>query len=360
VRSVVARGAVVLGVTTLALVVPGAARADPQITLTIYGTLGSNSWYVSNVTVNWTVTGAENSTGCDAKTLAADTAATTLTCTATSDGGNTVVSQSKTFHIDKTRPSVTAAASRGPDANGWYNHALAVTFSGTDAMSGVASCSSGSYAGPDNGGASVPGSCTDNAGNVGTGALPLAYDATPPTVSALRWKAGNRQVDLVWTASADTQAVHVTRTKGTETATVYSGNAASFRDSRLKVGAKYQYTVTAFDQAGNSASKAIGVTATGALLSPVPAARVGSPPILRWTPVKGARYYNVQLLRGRTVLSAWPTSAHFKVPRSWVFKGHHYRLHRGVYRWYVWPGFGRFSASKYGRLLGGSSFVFAG
>jgi hypothetical protein len=227
-------------------------------------------------------------------------------------------------------------------------------------MSGVASCSSGSYAGPDNGGASVPGSCTDNAGNVGTAALPLAYDATPPTVSALRWKAGNRQVDLVWTASADTQAVHVTRTKGTETATVYSGNAASFRDSRLKVGAKYQYTVTAFDQAGNSASRAIAVTATGALLSPVPAARVGSPPILRWTPVKGARYYNVQLLRGHRVLSAWPTTAHFKVPRSWVFKGHHYRLHRGVYRWYVWPGFGRFSASKYGRLLGGSSFVFAG
>jgi hypothetical protein len=347
-------------VIALALVVPGAARADPQITLTIYATLGSNSWYVSNVTVNWTVTGAENSTGCDAKTLTADTAATTLTCTATSDGGNTVVSQSKTFHIDKTRPSVTAAAGRGPDANGWYNHALSVTFSGTDAMSGVAGCSTGSYAGPDNGNASVSGSCTDNAGNVGTAALPLAYDATPPSVSALRWKAGNRLIDLVWTASADTQAVHVTRATGTQTATVYSGNAASFRDSHLKVGGKYQYTVTAFDQAGNSASKAIAVTATGALLSPVPAARVSSPPILRWTPVKRARYYNVQLLRGRTVLSAWPTSAHFKVPRSWVFKGHHYRLHRGVYRWYVWPGFGRFSASKYGRLLGGSSFVFAG
>jgi hypothetical protein len=344
----------------LALVVPGAAQADPQITVTVDGTLGSNAWYVSNVTVHWAVTGEENSSGCDTKTLTTDTAGIMFTCTATSDGGNTVVSKSKTFKIDKTRPSVTAAASRGPDANGWYNHALNVTFSGTDAMSGIAACSSGSYGGPDNGNASVSGSCTDNAGNAATTSLSLAFDATPPTVSTLRWKAGNRRIDLVWTASADTQAVHVTRATGTQTATVYSGNAASFRDSRLKVGAKYQYTVTAFDQAGNSASKAIGVTATGALLSPVPAARVASPPILRWTPVKGARYYNVQLLRGRTVLSAWPTSARFKVPRSWVFKGHHYRLHRGVYRWYVWPGFGRFSASKYGRLLGGSSFVFSG
>jgi hypothetical protein len=28
-----------------------------------------------------------------------------------------------------------------------------------------------------------------------------------------------------------------------------------------------------------------------------------------------------------------------------------------LYRWYVWPGFGDFTAAKYGRSLGGSSFV---
>jgi hypothetical protein len=171
---------------------------------------------------------------------------------------------------------------------------------------------------------------------------------------------GNRRIDLTWAASADTQLVHLDRTRGTERTTVYSGKATGFRDSRVKVGAKYHYTVTASDAAGNSASKTITVTATGALLSPVPGARMGSAPLLRWTPVKGARYYNIQLLRGRTILSAWPTSAHFKVSRSWVFHGHRYRLERGVYRWYVWPGFGRFAASRYGHLLGGSSFVFSG
>jgi hypothetical protein len=30
-----------------------------------------------------------------------------------------------------------------------------------------------------------------------------------------------------------------------------------------------------------------------------------------------------------------------------------------VYRWYVWPGFGRISAARYGRLLGSSTFVVA-
>ena len=38
---------------------------------------------------------------------------------------------------------------RGPDANGWYNHGLNVGFSGSDGVSGISSCSSGSYSGPD-------------------------------------------------------------------------------------------------------------------------------------------------------------------------------------------------------------------
>jgi hypothetical protein len=359
---IVARGAAVVAAAVVVLLAtPGAALADPQITLTIYGTVGSNGWYRSNVTLNWTVSGAENSTGCDAKTLTADTTGTTLTCTASSDAGATVVSKSKTIKLDKTPPAVSAAASRGTDANGWYNHALTVGFAGTDATSGIAACSSGSYAGPDNPSASVSGSCTDFAGNSGAAALSFKYDATPPTVSQVRTKAGNRRIDLIWSASADTQLVQVTRARARTTKTIFTGKAAQYRDRRLKIGALYRYTVTAFDEAGNSASKAIAVTATGPLLSPVPGGRVRSAPLLRWTPVKGARYYNLQLLRGGTrVLSAWPASARFQLRRSWVFNGHRYRLHRGVYRWYVWPGFGKFSASRYGGLLGGSSFVLSG
>ncbi len=132
----------------------------------------------------------------------------------------------------------------------------------------------------------------------------------------------------------------------------------NYRDTGLRIGKAYRYTVTGFDQAGNAASKTIAVMATGPLLSPVPAARVGSTPLLVWTPVSGARYYNLQLVRGgRKILSLWPRHEHFQLPRSWVFDGHRYRLRLGVYRWYVWPGFGRFSAARYGRLLGGSSFV---
>jgi hypothetical protein len=359
------RAAVLIAALVTFVVVPSAAgnAADVTVTLTIYGTVGANGWYTSNVTVNWAVTGAATSTGCDATTLTSDTPGFKLTCSASNIDGTSEVTQSHTFKIDKTPPSVAAAPNRAPDANGWYNHALSVAFSGTDATAGIASCSSAGYSGPDSGSASVAGTCTDQAGNVGTASFPFEYDATPPAVTRVAAKAGNRKIDLSWSASADTQNVEVTRTPGaagTATSTIYRGPAASYRDTGLRIGKGYRYAVTAFDQAANTASKTVTVTATGALLSPVPGERVASRPVLVWTPVKGARYYNIQLVRGRKILSVWPTTTHFRLPRSWVFQGHRYRLHRGLYQWYVWPGFGKFSANRYGSMLGGSTFFLSG
>jgi hypothetical protein len=260
-------------------------------------------------------------------------------------------------------PAVRAAASRAADSNGWYNHAVGVAFSGNDGMSGVASCSATIYKGPDNGAAVVPGTCADAAGNVGHASLQLAYDATPPKLKKLRVKRGEHAVTFRWQVSSDTKRVVITRSPGAKartTANVYGGTGTSFRDKRLRVGKRYRYTVSAYDVAGNKAGRTIWVTATGALTAPAPGARVKGAPRLSWAPVAGASYYNVQLVRGGTIFSAWPHGTSLRLPRSWVYHRHHYRLHRGVYRWFVWPGFGAFSANRYGRLIGKSSFFFAG
>jgi hypothetical protein len=344
--------------------VPG-DPSPPEITpLTTQGTLGSNGWYRTTVTVAWDVRDAESiildTTGCGASTVSADTPSIQFTCTAVSDGGT--ASKTRTVKLDKTAPTVGAAAERQPDANGWYNRPLSVSFAGADATSGVAACSSGQYAGPDNAAASVAGTCTDNAGNVGAASLAFKYDATAPSILGVAAKLGNRSAELAWRASPDTRLVQVVRAPGrkrqSETV-IYQGTASGFRDTRLTVGRRYGYRVIGVDEAANQAQTTKTVVATGALLSPAPRARVSlkSLPRLSWTPVKGASHYNVQLMRGPKVLSAWPVRPGFQLRRTWIYNGRRYRLRPGVYRWYVWPGMGRISAGRFGRLLGSSTFV---
>ena len=165
--------------------VPG-DPTPPNVTPVITGTVGDLGWYRSNVTVNWSIVDAESiilsTTGCDSRTLTADTVGLRLECTAVSDGGETTVA--KTLKIDKTAPAANANPSRPADSNGWYNHELSVGFSGGDATSGLASCSpSQTYGGPDTTGTSVSGSCRDQAGNVTPAALTVRYDETPPLAS---------------------------------------------------------------------------------------------------------------------------------------------------------------------------------
>jgi hypothetical protein len=501
-----------------ALEVPG-DPTPPVVTPVIFATLGLNGWYTSNTTVNWTVTDPESvilsTTGCNATTFASDTTGASLTCSATSDGGITTVQ--KTFKVDKTAPAVTPAPSRATDAGGWYNHALSVSFPGTDATSGIAGCTSplayngpdngnasvsGScsdragnstsrsfalkydatapqltpapsrapnangwyrlpltvafpgvdamsgiqactpqqtYQGPDSANASVSGSCTDNAGNTTGRAFALRYDETAPTLTAAPARApdsngwytraltvsfsgndatsgiesctsatyggsddptaavagscrdtagnvrggtfafkydtngpsvrgvhavlGNRSARITWTASPDTRLVEVRRAPGRNgkaVTVVYRGSAEGFRDAGLTVGRRYRYRVTGFDEAENATSHSLGITAAGALFSPAPGEEVSAPPRLRWAAVKGAGYYNVQLIRGGRVLSVWPNRASFQLRRTWIYKGRRYRLRPGVYRWYVWPGFGQIAAGNYGRLIGSSRFVVRG
>jgi hypothetical protein len=344
----------------------------PVINYTIDGIAGTNDWFRGNtrgnfVVVHWTVSDPESpildSHGCDpAIRINGPAGGTTRTCSATSDGGNRTVT-TRLIKVDATPPAVTARASRSPDSNGWYNHAVGIAFSGTDGMSGVAGCSAKTYAGPDNARAVVSGTCTDRAGNTAGGSMALAYDSTPPQLKKLRAKQGVHAVTFRWQVSADTQQVVVTRTPGKKRGTsspVYAGKASSFRDKGLRVGTHYHYTVSVFDAAANKVSRTVRITGTGRLFAPAPGASVKGAPRLQWAAVRGASYYNVQLVRGGRIFSAWPRGTSLKLPRSWVYHGQRYRLHRGVYRWYVWPGFGTQSANKYGRLVGRSSFLFAG
>ncbi len=171
------------------IVNPPPDTTPPIIQPIISGIQGNNGWYVSDVTVSWDVSDLESgiaySSGCDTVTIDYDTTGVTLTCSAT-NGAGLSSSSSVTIKRDATPPTVNATPDREADYNGWYNHQLTITFNGNDATSGIASCDSPvTYNGPDGTNITVTGTCTDNAGNTGTGSFTFNYDATPPIVNIL-------------------------------------------------------------------------------------------------------------------------------------------------------------------------------
>jgi hypothetical protein len=361
----------VLGAAAVFLL-PAGASGHPKlpaasVTPNIYGTQGANGWYTTNVTLNWVIQPLPyaGSEGCDARTVAADTVGTRFTCHAWwSDG--TDITVALTIKRDATAPAVTPVPARAPDANGWYNSALTVTFSGADPTSGIGSCTQATYAGPDSPNTSVSGSCRDIAGNQAAATYALKYDATPPTLGQLRVKPGNRKAHLRWKAPDDVSAVVLVRSpglKGAAESVVFRGTglAKGYTDRDLRPGRNYAYRLIATDAAANAATKTLEFLARGALLFPAPGERVSRPPLLVWTPAKGASYYNVILSRGgRRLFSAWPLRSRLRVPRAWTYNGRRYKLRPGTYSWYVWPGRGPLSAGHYGSMLGGSTFTFGG
>jgi hypothetical protein len=448
------RSALVFAVAALAvLVLPSSTSAIPPSPQPACSPAPCGGWHNTSVTVSWPAPPAGvTPSGCGGATISQDTSGVGVSCT-WSDGGGSVTS-TVIIRKDTTPPSVSSSPARGPDKGEWYNRPVDVSFSGSDALSGIASCTSGTYSGPDTGAGSVGGSCSDYAGNTRSTSFGLKYDATPPSVEAkpdrgpnpkgwynrrvtvafvgsdatsgveacapavtyagpdadktavsgtcvdkaantsqavayelrydtrppalmrVRAEISARGVVLRWRASPDSVAFGIVRSPGLggkKATPVYTGAARSFTDRRLQKGVRYRYTVTAYDEAGNGAARGLAVRsdvttkagvqrparpATPSLLGPRANARVSAPPVLRWSGVPKATYYNVQLFRnGKKILTLWPSTTSLRLEQSWRFGGRTQRLTPGRYRWYVWPGFGKRAASRYGKLVGSRVFV---
>jgi hypothetical protein len=327
-------------------------------------------WYTSPVSVTWDLNGGNNGGGCSPQNYVADTNQSYLLsepmsdwptwtyCNDTSSG----VLKYYFIKVETSAPTATLAPNRGPDSNGWYNHPVAGAVSASS-FSGIAACTSTTYAGPNTASATLSGTCTDNAGKtVAVTSAPFAFDATPPTLTAAV-DPGDQSVALSWQAGGDVApiaSVQVIRSGGTNAAaveTVYSGTGTGFNDSHLKNGVRYTYTITARDVAGNVATRTMMTKPGARLLGPTPGAHVTAPPILSWTPAPGATYYNVQLFHRGKVLSVWPAQASLQLRHTWKFDGRRYKLRPGRYKWYVWPGFGRRKTARYGQAIGSGTFV---
>ncbi len=145
-------------------------------------------WYSGPVTIDWQATDPAPSSG--TPTDPPDTVASTegggvvYTSDPSCDPAGRCATGSLTLSIDETAPTASASASPEPNANGWNNTSVTVSFYGTDDLSGVDSCDQAVVLGSDGAGQSASGGCTDDAGNVSAPATAsgINIDMTPPTL----------------------------------------------------------------------------------------------------------------------------------------------------------------------------------
>jgi len=345
----------------------------PSVSLSLSRGPDANGWY--NHPVDFSASGSDNLSGiasCNSGTFGGG-GSVSASCT---DNAGNVGTAGASIQYDASAPSIDSITfDRPPDSNGWYNHPVQVTFHGSDGGSGIGSCTSTTYSGPDTTSTTINGSCTDNAGNTAGGTSPaFKYDSTPPKLTNVGTDWDDGTATLTWTASPDTTSIEVDRTPGTagpDPSAVFKGLASSFQDKGLTNKVKYVYTINAFDEAGNKATDTVSIVPGAKLYSPARGASVTSPPLLAWRPIAGASYYNVQLfygvgsslrqvasvgVSGKKVLSVWPLQPKYRLKKAWKYMGKARKLNRGHYRWYVYPGLGKRSANKYGPLIGSSDF----
>ena len=175
---------------------PVYASGAPSVSPIVNGVLGGGGYRVSDVAVSWLVDAqgqaVDVTNGCRDAMVTDDTRGATFRCAVSTPSGN--ISNSVVVKRDTTPPFATGAATVAPNAAGWHQSPVAVAFSGTDATSGIASCSPNATVGTEGANQKSPtGTCTDIAGNV---SAPVALsginiDLTPPVVSGSRSPAAN-------------------------------------------------------------------------------------------------------------------------------------------------------------------------
>jgi hypothetical protein len=196
----------------------------------------------------------------------------------------------------------------------------------------------------------------------GTPPLPVPPARTaPPDVRGLKAESGDGRVRLSWQMPSGVDHVVVSRSLAivADPKVVYTGPAETFTDRGVVNGVEYRYLVVSVDKSGATSAgvAAVALPKRTFLKSPKDGARMRKAPKLTWLKHSEADYYNVQLFRGKLkVLSTWPVRTTFALKKGWKYNGRTYKLSPGVYRWYVWPGFGPRAAVNYGDMMGFSSF----
>jgi len=89
-----------------------------------------------------------------------------------------------TVKIDRTSPVISGTITPAPNAAGWNNTAVTVTFACSDADSGIATCPAPVPVDVEGTNQSITGTSVDNAGNTAQALVKVSIDKTPPLITS--------------------------------------------------------------------------------------------------------------------------------------------------------------------------------
>ncbi len=269
----------------------------PTTKANVTGKMGNNGWYIGDVQA--TLTATDNTGGSGVKEIhfgvdsspevvvpgnSASTAgvssasspiaidgAHTVTFYAIDNAGNKEAAHKMSINIDTTPPTVTAMVLPSPNANGWNNSDVTVTFVCNDTASGIATCPGPVTVTTEGAGQVITDTAVDKAGNSAKVSVTVNIDKTPPPVPSLKaspdilWPPNHKMVNVLISGLATdggsgiaSTVITVTDEYGLLSPTV-AGFGSTIRLESWRKGSDMNgrlYTITAVvsDKAGNKST----------------------------------------------------------------------------------------------------------
>jgi hypothetical protein len=168
-------------------------RVLPTITGSAAPAPNGSGWNNTDVTVTFTCSDAHSGIAtCPGPTTLHEGANQSVSGTATDNAGNTASATVSAISVDETPPSLHGNPTTSPNANGWYSGDVTITWTCSDALSGIAgACPADDTLTGEGTALTATRSVSDRAGNTATASsAPVKIDRTPPQTTVAGVPAG--------------------------------------------------------------------------------------------------------------------------------------------------------------------------
>lgn len=245
---------------TIAVRVFGVDNDPPVINAMATPAANAAGWNDTNVTVTFTCSDATSGVAScpQPQSITTQGANQVVSGTAVDNAGNTATA-SVTLNIDKTAPAIIASQSSPPNAAGWNNTDVTVSFQCSDSLSGVATCPTSQTVSGEGANQAISGTAIDLAGNSASATATINLDETPPVISIS--SPANNSVSSISTLQITGTA---TDALSGVASTTCNGSAAVFQAGSFTCSVNLgpgsnTITIVATDVAGNSSSQSLTV-----------------------------------------------------------------------------------------------------